>query len=164
MNQQWALGILGGLLLASCAATAPPQWDTRIDPRLVKASEIAEQRALHNSVKLCWRYVKDALLEARVINERPQTVYATEVAKELTEKYGFLKLPQVKTPFEAPVGSVLVYVGRYIGHVEFRTQDGFASDYFSSRPCYFGFQGAYALLSPGKTKVRSQQSEVSTHR
>ena len=45
--------------------------------------------------------------------------------------YGFKKLP-VSNPYEAPVGSVLVYgAKRAAGHVEIRTETGFVSDFRS---------------------------------
>jgi len=41
----------------------------------------------------------------------------------------------VNDPYQAPVGSVLVYnANRAAGHVELRTKDGFVSDFLSKKP------------------------------
>jgi hypothetical protein len=105
----------------------------RYDKRLVKAAEIAAERARSRSRKLCWRYVKDALLEAGLVDTRPDTGYAKQAAHELTSEYGFRKI-KVTDPYKAPIGSVLVYGGRGAGHVEFRTKKGFVSDFVSLKP------------------------------
>ena len=50
-------------------------------------------------------------------------------------------------PFSAPVGSVLVYgTSRSVGHVEFRTKDGFVSDFRSPTPSRRPLLGVYAKL------------------
>jgi hypothetical protein len=51
----------------------------------------------------------------------------------LEGKFGFKKLA-VDDPFDAPIGSVLVYGERGAGHMEFRTKDGFVSDFIASSP------------------------------
>ena len=53
--------------------------------------------------------------------------------RKRVSRYGFERL-DVDDPFEAPVGSVLVYGGRGAGHVEFRTKTGFVSDHASRKP------------------------------
>src|SRR5438128_8571506 len=50
----------------------------RYDKRMIRAAEIAAQRARRHSSDSCWRYVKDALLDARVIAKRPETAYAKQ--------------------------------------------------------------------------------------
>ena len=59
--------------------------DSRIDPHLLKAARIAEANAFPHSTLRCWRYVKNALLEAGavgVLDRLPgwQRVYADDQA------------------------------------------------------------------------------------
>src|SRR5205814_9165562 len=78
--------------------------------------------------------VKESLLTSGVISSRPRTEYAKQAGQELVNNYGFRKLP-VTDPYQAPVGSVLVYnANRAAGHVEIRTNDGFVSDFRSKTP------------------------------
>ena len=105
----------------------------RYDKRLVKAAEIAAERAKAHSHGVCWRYVKDALVSAGLVDSRPKTGYAKEAAEELTEDYGFRRI-RCTDPFKAPVGSVLVYGGKGAGHIEFRTKNGFVSDFIALKP------------------------------
>ncbi len=118
----------------------------QIDPKLLRAASIAEERAHAHSRSLCWHYVKDALLASGVIDSRPKTEYARDAAQELVANYGFQKLA-VRDPFAAPVGSVLVYgPSRAAGHVEFRTKNGFVSDFRSTTPSRRPLIGVYAKL------------------
>jgi len=120
--------------------------DRQIDPKLLRAASIAEERAHAHSRSLCWHYVKDALLASGVIDSRPKTEYARDAAQELVTNYGFKKLA-VRDPFTAPVGSVLVYgPSRTAGHVEFRTRNGFVSDFRSATPSRRPLIGVYAKL------------------
>jgi hypothetical protein len=106
----------------------------KIDPRLMKAATIAQERAHAHSRKQCWHAVKEALVAAGVVSSRPKTVLAKQAAQELVNSYGFKKLP-VNDPYQAPVGSVLVYnAQRAAGHIEMRTEDGFVSDFRSKTP------------------------------
>jgi hypothetical protein len=74
---------------------------------------------------------------------------AKQAGSELTNEYGFKKL-NLKNPYKAPIGAVLVYGGRGAGHVEIRTSDGFVSDYFSTKPRLGRpFLGAYVLPRRG---------------
>ena len=91
----------------------------RYDSRMIRAAEIAAQRARKKSTNYCWRYVKTALLEAGAVDSYPDTTYAKHAATELPHDYGFKKIA-VKNPYAAPLGSVLVYGGRDAGHVEIR--------------------------------------------
>ena len=103
-------------------------------PGLVRAASIAQERAHARSKSRCWRYVKQALIAAGVVDSRPKTAYAKQAADELVRDYGFKKLP-IRDPYKAPIGSVLVYGSRRAaGHVEFRTRDGFVSDFRSPTP------------------------------
>lgn len=105
----------------------------RYDARMVRAAEIATERAFAHSHGSCWRYVKNALLSADLVASRPKTGYAKEAAEELTNDYGFRKIP-CNDPMKAPLGSVIVYGGHGAGHVEFRTKTGFVSDFTTPNP------------------------------
>jgi hypothetical protein len=111
----------------------PKAGKFRYDQRMIHASEIAAARAHRHSTYRCWGYVKDALVASKIIDSRPKSEYAKEAAVELTETYGF-KLIRENNPYNAPIGSVLVYGGRGAGHVEFRTPFGFVSDFVSIKP------------------------------
>ena len=106
----------------------------QLDPKLMRAASIAEERAHAHSRRQCWHAVKEALLASGAISSRPKTEYAKQAGKELVNNYGFRKLP-VNDPYQAPVGSVLVYNANCAaGHVEIRTKDGFVSDFRSKTP------------------------------
>ena len=118
--------------------------DAQIDPKLRRAATIAEDRAHAHSLKKCWQFVKEALVAAGVVKSRPQTPLAKQAGQELVNNYGFKKLP-VSNPYEAPVGSVLVYgAKRAAGHVEIRTEDGFVSDFRSKIPSRRPLLGVFA--------------------
>ncbi len=73
-----------------------------------------------------------------------ETTLAKQAGQELVKNYGFKKLP-VSDPYEAPVGSVLVYdAKRAAGHVEIRTEDGFVSDFRSKTPSRRPLLGVFA--------------------
>lgn len=114
----------------------------RYDSRMLRAVEIASSRAYARSHGSCWRYVKNALVSAGVIDSRPTTAYAKQAAWELTREYGFRKV-SCSDPYRAPVGSILVYGGRGAGHVEFRTKSGFVSDFSTPRPSKRPLIGVY---------------------
>src|SRR5499427_8784708 len=121
-----------------------PKTDTQIDPKLRRAATIAEERARAHSLSKCWHFVKEALFAAGVVKSRPQTTLAKQAGQELVKNYGFKKLP-VSNPYEAPVGSVLVYdAKRAAGHVEIRTEDGFVSDFRSKTPSRRPLIGVFA--------------------
>lgn len=111
----------------------PAVPEVEIDERMNDAIRIAERSARSRSIKRCWRYVKRALQMANVIDCYPTTRLAKQAAVELPERYGFKQI-EVENPFDAPVGSVLVYGGRGAGHVEIRTERGFVSDFVSPDP------------------------------
>ena len=95
----------------------------------------------------CWRYVKEALLAAGAVDSYPQTALARQAGDELVHRYGFKRLP-VRDPYQAPIGSVLVYgSGRAAGHVEIRTARGFVSDFRASTPSRRPLIGVYAKTS-----------------
>lgn len=105
----------------------------RYDSRMIRAAQIAQERARKHSISRCWRYVKQALLAAGAVDSYPKTAYARQAAVELPNSYGFKKLSTMD-PAKAPVGAVLVYGGRDAGHVEIKTATGYSSDFTSSKP------------------------------
>lgn len=118
--------------------------DSQIDPNLRRAASIAEERAHAHSLSKCWHFVKEALVAAGVVKSRPQTTLAKQAGQDLVKNYGFKKLP-VSNPYEAPVGSVLVYGANCAaGHVEIRTENGFASDFRSKTPSRRPLIGVFA--------------------
>ena len=121
--------------------------DFRLDPKLMRAATIAEERANARSHSRCWRYVKNALLAAGVVNSYPKTAYAIDAGQELVRNYGFLRLA-VRDPYAAPIGAVLVYgTKRGGGHVEIRTRDGFVSDFHSKQCCPYRLVAVYAKFT-----------------
>ncbi|HEV3242915.1 MAG TPA: hypothetical protein VGZ31_00715 [Chthoniobacterales bacterium] len=117
-----------------------------IDPKLMRAATIAEERAHAHSREQCWHYVKEALLASGAVSSYPKSVYAKDAAKELVNNYGFKKL-SVRDPYKAPVGSVLVYNAKNgAGHVEIKTKSGFASDFRSRIPSPRPLIGVYTKL------------------
>jgi len=113
------------------AMFGPNSKGVHYDARMIRAAEIARQRAHPRMTWHCWAYVKDALVAANVISSRPTSAWAREAGTELTRNYGFKKL-LTRNPYDAPVGAVIVYGGHDAGHVELRTETGFASDFTSS--------------------------------
>jgi len=148
---------LFGLLAAAAPASArpfspiveksdlsysPQPLKFQYDERMIAAADIATSHARKRSHHHCWRAVKDALFEANVISSRPTTRYAWEAGDELEQKFSFKKL-DLTDPFEAPLGSVLVYGGRGAGHVEIRSENGFVSDFENPRPSNRPLLGIY---------------------
>ncbi len=103
------------------------------DPRMIRAAEIAKKRAKPKMTWHCWAYVKDALLAANLVSDRPTTAWARQAGDELSHRYGFQKL-RTLNPYAAPVGAVIVYGGQDAGHVELRSSTGFVSDFISDHP------------------------------
>ncbi len=120
----------------------PKSGGIRYDDRMIRAAQIAQQRAFKKTTWHCWRYVKDALLAANVLASRPKTAYAKQAGDELCRQYGFRRL-NIRDPYAAPVGAVIVYGGTDAGHVELRTERGFASDFVSTTPYPRGLIGIY---------------------
>lgn len=120
--------------------------DASINPKMLRAATIAEERANAHSRERCWHYVKEALLSSGAVSSYPESVNAKDAGKELVNRYGFKKLA-VRDPYKAPVGSVLVYNARAgAGHVEIRTKHGFASDFRSKIPSPRPLIGVYSKL------------------
>lgn len=117
--------------------------DRKMNPKLMRAATIAQERSHAHSRSRCWHYVKEALLASGVIDSRPKSEFAKEAADDLVKNFGFRKLP-MRDPYLAPIGSVLVYgARRAAGHVEFRTREGFVSDFRSKTPSRRPLLGVY---------------------
>lgn len=128
----------------------------------VRASETAETRVANRaSSGSCYRFVKEALLRAGVVSDYIPGVAAKDAGPAL-EARGFTNIltpgSGIRSAYDAPVGAVLVYGAapgaadrnaRY-GHIEIRTANGFASDYFSPRartgPADNGLEGRGRVL------------------
>lgn len=124
------------------------QIDPRLDPRLRHAASIAEERSSARTKARCWRYVKQALLDAGAVSSYPKTNYACQAGEELVRDFGFKKLP-VRDPYAAPLGAVIVY-GKGAGgagHVELRTKNGFVSDYHSKNKCFYPVLAIYGKFT-----------------
>lgn len=122
--------------------------DPRLDPALRRAATIAQERASAHTKARCWKYVKQALLDAGAVSSYPKSAYGCQAGDELVRDFGFKRLP-IRDPYAAPVGAVLVY-GRGsggAGHVELRTKNGFVSDYRSKSNCYYPLIGIYGKFS-----------------
>jgi hypothetical protein len=115
------------------SAFGPKSGGLNYDKRMIHAAEIARKRAHPHMTWHCWAYVKDALLAANVVPTRPKSAWACQAGTELCRDYGFRKLSTLN-PYKAPVGAVIVYGGNDAGHVELRTDTGFASDFISREP------------------------------
>ena len=111
----------------------PKSAGGRYDARMIRAAQIALDRAKPEKTWYCWRYVKNALLAAGVVSSRPVTAWAKQAGEELCKYHGFVQL-RIKDPRKAPIGSVIVYGGSDAGHVEIRTKDGYVSDFVSKTP------------------------------
>jgi hypothetical protein len=107
-----------------------------------EAADIATMNAHRRSHHRCWHSIKDALVEAKVVPFRPTSRLAKQAGDELEQKFGFSKL-DISDPFQAPLSSILVYGGKGAGHVEFRTPDGFVSDFINPRPPHRPLIGVY---------------------
>lgn len=128
------------------AFLGPQSGKLRYDPRMIRAVQIARQRANPRMTWHCWKSVKEALLAAKVVNVRPTSAWAKQAGDELCMKYGFKKL-RTRNPYAAPVGAVIVYGGDDAGHVELRAADGFVSDFISRTPYPRPLVGIYVKPS-----------------
>lgn len=90
--------------------------------------------------KLCYRYVKTALLKSHLSSKYLGGAKAYQ-AKTYLEQQGFvniLKDPNVKSKINSyrdfPTGTILVYSGGNAGHIEVKTNTGFVSDFINDKP------------------------------
>lgn len=111
----------------------PKSGSLRYDARMIRAAQIAKERAEPQKTWYCWRYVKNALLAAGLVSSRPTSAWARQAGEELCRDHGFVRLP-LRDPRKAPIGAVVVYGGQDAGHVELRTKEGFVSDFVSRTP------------------------------
>ena len=126
--------------VAKVVATAPSDV-------MAAAIAYAKKHAHRDSVHLCLKYVKHALLAGKAIRTYPGTIAAKDFGPEL-QKAGFKNLLLTKPGTNlstAPVGAVIIYrpvemqeyKGKTIyGHIEIKTDDGYVSDYFNPIPTY----------------------------
>ena len=124
----------------------------KYDKRMIRAAEIATSRAYSKPTWRCWHFVKDALLDAGVVAKRPESPWAKQAGDELCSKFGFRKLP-LTDPRDAPVGAVIVYGGADAGHVELRTDSGYASDFISSTPYPRPLIGVYVKDASSHSRI-----------
>ncbi len=91
----------------------------------------------------CYSAIKRALIGGGVTKKYLAGVAASGAGPEL-ETLGYVNVLATagyKSPYDAPVGAIIVYAAtpdatdknRQFGHIEFRTSDGFASDYHNKR-------------------------------
>ena len=120
----------------------PKSGGIKYDARMIRAAQLASNRAYAHSTSRCWGYVKTALVDANAVDTRPKTEFAKEAGQELETSYGFHRL-RVSDPYQAPIGSVIVYGGHGAGHVEMRTPAGFVSDFTSVKPSTRPLIGVY---------------------
>jgi hypothetical protein len=121
--------------------------DPSIDPKLMRAATLAEERAHAHSREQCWHYVKEALLGAGVSKSYPKSPYAKQGGEELVRDYGFIRL-SIRDPYAAPIGAVLVYShGSAAGNAEIRAKNAFVSDYYSKTACGYRLIAAYVKFS-----------------
>lgn len=99
------------------------------------------KKSREESLGQCYKYVKIALLASDMTKHYLAKEAAKDAGGEL-KKEGYRNLLDkpnhgLQSPFDAPVGAVIVYDvtdGTRWGHIEIRVTLGFASDYFSERP------------------------------
>ena len=110
----------------------------------IKAADLAAERATgHRSEGHCYAWVKTALQRSGAVNDYIPGVPAKDAGPAL-ERRGFTNIlsqpgANIRSPYDAPKGAVLVYgaapgaIDRnaQYGHIEIRTDRGFASDYAS---------------------------------
>lgn len=128
------------------AREAPAGSPACADLKLAAAYCLTHTLSKNHHENLCWRRVKEALVQAGAVSAYPKTQYAYQAGNELVERFGFKKI-NIDNPYDAPVGAILVYKDNGeldgAGHVEFRTLHGFVSDYASRGYCKYRLTGVY---------------------
>ncbi|SOB86586.1 LysM repeat-containing protein [Sphingomonas guangdongensis] len=111
----------------------------------IRAADIAADRAAgRQSSSDCYKWVKQALQRSGAVSDYLPGVAAKGAGPAL-EQRGFVNLldrpgHNIRSPYDAPKGAVLVYGAApgatdrnaQYGHIEIRTDGGFASDYVSA--------------------------------
>ncbi len=130
----------------------------------IKAADLAEHRAAgRSSIGRCYAWVKTALQQSGAVRDYLPGVAAKGAGPAL-EQRGFVNLldrpgATIRSPYDAPKGAVLVYGAapgatdrnaKY-GHIEIRTDRGFASDYASANARTGG--AANGLTGRGRTLI-----------
>lgn len=105
---------------------------------------IAKAPIVSGSIGACYNGVKTALLRSGLVDRRLVGVAAKNAGQEVEKEFINLMNPElkykIKSPKDAPKGSVLVYEGHKCskadsnckyGHIEIKTESGFISDYYS---------------------------------
>lgn len=116
----------------------------------------AKKGKASRSLKLCYRYVKRALMNSDVIDDYPPSGKAKLAVSDLKSQ-GMVNLldnpkyaAKIKTPADAPKGAVLVYStgeSKEAGHIEIKTGEGdkatYISDYESKNNIQLSPKGLY---------------------
>lgn len=103
--------------------------------RVVRRTSVSSNRK-SGSIGACYNGVKELLQKSGVTPRRLVGEHAKNAGASLN-KQGFLNLlktdykNKIKSPYDAPVGAIIVYGGGASGHIEVRTATGFISDYNS---------------------------------
>ncbi len=107
------------------------------DKRIDYMINYAEKNKEPKSTGWCYRYVKKALQASGLASKYLEGASAKNAGGPLKAE-GFKNLMDVpkgvnkiKSPYNAPMGAILVYSGGEHGHIEIKTKNGFISDYES---------------------------------
>jgi hypothetical protein len=120
-----------------------PVWFFRPDYAALHLADIAESRAGNRARGKSYKWVKEALLASGMVKDYFPGISAISAGHELAKR-GFTNLlalsgSKIRSPHDAPTGSVLLYAATpsainrnaQLGHMEVRTRSGFASDYLT---------------------------------
>jgi hypothetical protein len=133
---------VGSIDLGSISSPAISSPSVTPGPTSLKAADYAQAHADNRSQGRCYRYVKQALQGSGAVTDYIPGRAAKEAGPELVRRgyVDILKDPDanIHSPYDAPAGSVLVYAptadakdnNAQYGHIEIRTPNGFASDYY----------------------------------
>jgi LysM repeat protein len=118
-----------------------PVWLFKPDYAALHLADVAEARAGNRARGKSYKWVKEALLASGMVKDYFPGVSAISAGQELAKR-GFTNLlalsgSKIRSPHDAPTGSVLLYAATpsatdrnaQLGHMEVRTRNGFASDY-----------------------------------
>jgi LysM repeat protein len=158
-----AAGSATGAAPVAPAAAAPTSGGIYTPGKAsLRAADLAEQRAMPKSKAECYAWVKRALQDSGAVSRYLVGIPAKGAGPELV-KEGYINVLgkpgyNIKSPYDAPKGAVLVYgaapgatdKNAKYGHIEIRTDSGFASDYKSARartgPAENGLDGRGRVL------------------
>lgn len=114
------------------------------NPKVVKMIRIANSRSNKRSVRMCYRYVKQAMMSVDALDQYPTGRKAIDGIKDLKAEgwSNMMDNPKykglIKGPDDAPKGTILVYRDTNNksrpGHIEIKTdhgeKGGYVSDFF----------------------------------